>query len=244
MGTYNELAFIYDKLLCEDINYKEWSKFILTKCNKYKIKMNKYIDLACGTCNITEYVHKEFQRTIAVDISPDMLSIGEEKLRYKNITFICQDISKLNINESFDLATCSLDGSNYIIEDKELQNYFNCVYKHLSNNGLFIFDMNSYYKLINIMGNNLFNYDDKNVVYMWQNTCENEIVDMDLTFFIKEKELYRRFDESHVERAYTEEAVTKYLKESGFKILEVLDGYTNNNATVNSERILYIAQKI
>ena len=94
------------------------------------------------------------------------------------------------------------------------------------------------------MGNNLFNYDDENVVYMWQNTCENEIVDMDLTFFVKEKDLYRRFDESHEERAYTEEVVIKYLKESGFKILEVLDGYTNNIATVNSERILYIAQKI
>lgn len=244
MGTYNELSFIYDKLLRQDIDYEDWSKFILKKCNKYNIKMDKYIDLACGTCNITEHIHRSFNYTIALDISQDMLSIAEEKLRYENIKFICQDIAELNLNQRFDLATCCLDGTNYLLSDNELIKYFNGVYKHLNSNGLFIFDMNSYYKLVNIMGNNLFNYDDQDIVYMWQNTCEDEILDMELTFFVKEKELYRRFDESHEERAYTEEAIVKYLKAAGFNILEILDGYSDKNSTINSERILYVVQKI
>lgn len=243
MGTYKELSVIYDKLLCEDINYEEWSNFILKKCHEYNIARDSYVDLACGTGNITEYLYKGFKSTTAVDLSDYMLTMAEEKLRGKHINFVCQDIINLNLHGRFDVATCILDSTNYILKDDELKQYFKSVYNHLNEKGLFVFDMNSYYKLMNIMGNNIFNYDDDNVVYMWENNCEDDIIYMDLTFFVREGELYRRFDESHQERAYTSEAVTKYLEDTGFRILQVLDGYSNNKANINSERILYIVQK-
>ncbi|SQC00547.1 S-adenosylmethionine-dependent methyltransferase [Clostridium tetanomorphum] len=61
-------------------------------CNKYNIEQKDYVDLGCGTGNITELVGKYFSSVWAVDLSNDMLTKAEEKLRVKGIKgkFICQ----------------------------------------------------------------------------------------------------------------------------------------------------------
>jgi SAM-dependent methyltransferase len=65
------------------------------------------------------------------------------------------------LNHKFDLITCILDSTNYILSEEDLENYFKSVYKHLKDNGLFIFDINSYYKLTEILGNNTYNFDNE-----------------------------------------------------------------------------------
>lgn len=154
MSQYEEFAYIYDELINSDIDYKKWADKILEICEKLNLERNDYLDLACGTGNMTLELSRYFKNTWAVDLSSQMLTKAEEKLRALKIKakFICQDISKLNLNRKFDLITCCLDSTNYIIEENDLNAYFNSVYNHLKNNGIFIFDINSYYKLINILG--------------------------------------------------------------------------------------------
>lgn len=243
MDSYKDLSYVYDELMHEDVDYENWANFILNKCDFYKINMENYLDLACGTGNITGFISEKFKSTWAVDLSPYMLSEAEEKLRRKNIKFICQDITQLQLLDKFDLATCCLDGSNYILKEEEIFKYFTKVYNHLNKEGLFIFDTNSYYKLKTIMGNNIFNYDDDEIVYMWENIYEDDILNMELTFFVKEGELYRRFDESHQERAYTNEKIIDLLQKVGFQVKEILDSYSNKKAHINSERVVFIVQK-
>ncbi|SQC00546.1 S-adenosylmethionine-dependent methyltransferase [Clostridium tetanomorphum] len=150
------------------------------------------------------------------------------------------DISELNLNKTFDLITCCLDSTNYIVENYKIENYFKNVYNHLKKNGIFIFDINSHYKLTKILGNNIYNYDDEDVYYIWENNLEENIVDMYLTFFIKENELYKRFDEFHQERAYTKEEIQELIKESGFEILQILDDYEEKQLREDTERIVYV----
>ncbi|KAJ52756.1 ubiquinone/menaquinone biosynthesis C-methylase UbiE [Clostridium tetanomorphum] len=242
MECYKDFAQIYDELIKGDINYKKWSNAILDLCNKYNIEQKDYVDLGCGTGNITELVGKYFSSVWAVDLSNDMLTKAEEKLRVKGIKgkFICQDISELNLNKTFDLITCCLDSTNYIVENYKIENYFKNVYNHLKKNGIFIFDINSHYKLTKILGNNIYNYDDEDVYYIWENNLEENIVDMYLTFFIKENELYKRFDEFHQERAYTKEEIQELIKESGFEILQILDDYEEKQLREDTERIVYV----
>ena len=64
-------------------------------------------------------------------------------------------MSELSLNRKFDLITSVLDSTNYIIEEDKFVNYLMGVKEHLNDNGLFIFDINSYYKLSNILGNNI-----------------------------------------------------------------------------------------
>lgn len=245
MGCYNDFALVYDKLLSGDVDYKKWADFILNLCDEYKIHRDSYLDLACGTGNMTVELSSKFKETWAVDLSEEMLSIADTKLngRGQKARILCEDICNLKLNKLFNLATCCLDSTNYITSDDELFNYFRGVYDHLSNNGLFIFDINSYYKISTILGNNTYNYDEDGIVYIWENFFENETVDMYLTFFIKDGELYRRVDEYHSERAFKEEEIEKYLYKAGFKLLKKLDCYEDKNISQYTERITYVAMK-
>ena len=62
----------------------------------------------------------------------------------------------------------------------------------------------------------------EDVAYMWQNYFDNEenVVEMELAFFIKEEDgRFTRFEEVHQQRAYTEKEVLKMLKKAGFSVL-------------------------
>ncbi|GAA0718305.1 class I SAM-dependent methyltransferase [Clostridium malenominatum] len=246
MSCYSNFANIYDGLVKEDIDYFKWSEIILDYCNKYKINRMNYLDLACGTGNITEIIGENFSDVWGVDLSPDMLSECEIKLREKNIlgNLICQDIVELDLSgKKFDLITCCLDSVNYILEYENLIEFFNRVCLHLNEGGLFIFDMNSYYKLSNILGNNTYTYDEEDLFYVWENVFEEEIVDMYLTFFLKKGESYNRFDEVHRERAYREEEIERAIQKSKLNILHILDNYEKNYIKDTTERIAYVIGK-
>lgn len=246
MDCYAQFASIYDDLINEDIDYEKWSKVILALCEKYKVEKVNYLDLACGTGNITKEIFKNFKKTYAVDLSDEMLVMAREKLYnpvYKP-KFICQDICELHINEKFDLVTCALDGTNYILEEEKLLQYFNNVSGLLKENGIFIFDINSYYKLSEVLGNNIFNYDSDDVTYIWDNYFEEEECNMNLTFFVRNNDdSYSRFDESHIERAYKEEFIDKLLEKSNLKIIEKLNNYEDKVIDEKCERIVYIVKR-
>lgn len=245
MYCYKNFASIYDELIYGDVDYKEWAKKILEICEAYSLERKNYLDLACGTGNLTIELGRSFQNVYAVDLSQDMLTIAEEKLRDSGIRakVFCQNICNLNIKNSFNLITCALDSTNYILHKEYLERYFTGVYNLLREDGIFIFDINSRYKLTNILGNNIFNYDSEDVVYIWENYLEDDVVNMYLTFFVKEGQVYKRFDEEHCERAYSEKCIEETFKKTGFKLEKKLDCYDNIPVSGKTERITYVLRK-
>ncbi|MGN0145127.1 MAG: class I SAM-dependent DNA methyltransferase [Clostridium sp.] len=244
--AYNEFANIYDELIYEDINYDKVAEKIIEICRENNIKFEDYLDLACGTGNVAVRVCKDFKNTFAVDLSDDMLNVAFEKFKANRVRakVICQDMCELSLNHKFDLISCVLDSTNYITEDEDLHAYFSRVYDHLKDDGLFIFDINSYYKLSEVLGNNIYTYSTEDIFYTWENTFEDDILNMFLTFFVKNKEdLYERFEEEHIERAYTEEDIEQALNQCNFKLAGKFDGYSQNPVHNHSERILYIVKK-
>ena len=243
--VYGEFAKIYDKLIYEDIDYNLIAQRLKKIMQENNIEQKDYLDLACGTGNVTINMAEDFKNVYAVDLSDDMLMQAFDKFQEKNINaqVICQDMTELDLNHKFDLISCMLDSTNYILEEEDLMNYFKSVFNHLKDEGIFVFDINSYYKLSNILGNNIYIHDDDNVFYSWENVFEDEIVSMYLTFFVKDKKQYEKFQEEHYERAYKEDEIEEMLKNIGFSILNKYDGYTVNDVNEKSERILYVVKK-
>ena len=243
--AYGEFAKIYDGLINEDINYDEMVERILEICNLYNVELNDYLDIACGTGNVTIRIAKYFKNIYGVDLSEDMLREAFDKFKESRIKgkIICQDMTELSLNKEFDLITSVLDSTNYIIDLNDLQNYFNGVYNHLKANGLFIFDVNSYYKLSEILGNNIYTYSEEDVFYTWENVFEDSLLYMFLTFFVKKGDLYERFEEEHLERAYTEKELEQELKKANLEVIAKFDGYTENYVQANTERIVYVIRK-
>lgn len=243
--AYGEFAKIYDNLINEDIDYEDMCSRIIEICKKEDISFDNYLDIACGTGNVTAKLAKNFKESFAVDLSDDMLREAFNKLKKEKIKcqLVCQDMSELSLNRKFDLITSVLDSTNYIIEEASFLKYLMRVKDHLKDNGIFIFDVNSYYKLSEILGNNIYTYSEEEVFYTWENTFENNILNMFLTFFVKKGELYERFEEEHLERAYTEEFIENKLKELDLKIIGKFDGYSKKSVENLTERIMYVVKK-
>ncbi|NRT70893.1 class I SAM-dependent DNA methyltransferase [Clostridium beijerinckii] len=244
--AYKEFANIYDELIYEDINYDKVADKIINICRENNLKFEDYLDLACGTGNVSINVAKYFKTVYAVDLSDDMLNVAFDKFKKNKIKakVICQDMCELSLNKRFDLITSVLDSTNYITEDEDLLDYFSNVYEHLKENGIFIFDINSYYKLSTVLGNNIYTYSSEEIFYTWENSFEDDVLNMFLTFFVKtENELYKKFEEEHFERAYKESYIEDILKKCNFRIINKFSGYSDDEVNENSERILYIVSK-
>ena len=244
--AYGEFAKIYDDLINEDINYDNMISRIIEICNEHNIECKDYLDVACGTGNVTVRLAKHFKDIYAVDLSEDMLREAFNKLKENRIKgkIICQDMTEMQLNRKFDLITSVLDSTNYITDEDDLEKYFSSVKEHLKDDGIFIFDVNSYYKLSEILGNNIYTYSEEDVFYTWENVFEDDMVSMFLTFFVKQGELYERFEEEHFERAYKEEELESALSNCGLEIINKFDGYSNNRVQASSERIVYVVKKI
>src|SRR5699024_5804818 len=164
---YNEFASLYDELMY-DFDYKNWFEYIENIFKKFNKNLNTILEMACGTCNLSYFFGEKGYKLTCFDLSSEMLSVAYKKLNlFKNIRILNQDMIDFNFNEKFDAVIAACDSINYIIDEKDLLSVFNNVYKHLKADGIFIFDINSVYKLKNIIGNNIFAEDQEDIFYTW-----------------------------------------------------------------------------
>lgn len=245
MKQYSGLAQFYDKAI--DIDYCSWIDFVsyYLKSRGVGVEGKKVLELGCGTGNMTLMLKKKGMDVTALDISEDMLTIAEQKLRengYK-VNFALQDMIYFNMGRTYDFVCSFCDGYNYVFEDGDLKKSFDRVYKHLNPGGYFIFDISTLYKLKNIIGNNTFTLNEDDMCYIWDNYMDDDIIEMYITFFIKEGNMYKRVDETHIQRAYGTDTIIKCLNDSGFNKIEVYDDYTLENINDISKRATFIVQK-
>lgn len=244
-GQYKEFAYYYDVLM-RDIDYKEWSNYILKIIKRYGLKHEDILEMACGTGNIAVDMAESGFNVTAFDMSEDMLSIAFDKALKANvkINFLMQDMRDINIPGSFGIILCLCDSINYITKEKDLQSVFKWVYNHLKDGGVFIFDINSLYKLREIIGNNTFTHNEEDLAYIWENSIiEEDRVEFYLTFFVRQGELYKRFDEIHIEKIYETEYIIGLLTEVGFTEIIVNDAFTFDDIRDISERVNFTVRK-
>ncbi len=243
---YENFAYVYDRMM-EDVDYVEWADYIEKLFCHYNVKPRDIADLACGTGNMTILMAERGYNVIGIDQSHDMLSVAQEKARKKglSIPFVCQDMRDIELHRCVDAVTIMCDGINYIVEDDDLDLVFSGIFAMLKPGGLLLFDISTYYKLSSILGNNIMVDDDPDISLIWQNYFdeENSICTMDLTFFVREGSHYRRFDETHVQKAYKSQEIIKMLRQKGFENVNCYKHSTFETPNNRDQRILFGAQK-
>lgn len=241
---YKNMAVLYDELM-DDIDYKEWYLYIEKLLDKFSKEPKKILEMACGTGSLSYYLAMNGYDLTCFDISSDMLSMAYNKLnQFNNIRLIEQNMIDFKINEKFDAIISICDSINYILDEEDLLSVFRNVKKHLHKDGIFIFDINSHYKLKNIIGNNTFIEDRGTIYYTWQNYFDNSenIGEFYLTFFIADEYgRYRRIDEEHLQKAYQIEEIRELLEKAGFGTVYCFDEFTFNKPGEQSERINFVA---
>ena len=247
MEQYTNFAKVYD-LFMDNVPYDKWVEQIKDILYKENIKDGLICDLGCGTGAITERLANLGYDMIGIDNSYDMLDVAMEK-KYasgNDILYLCQDMREFELYGTVRAIISRCDSLNYIRELSELKEVFSWVNNYLDPNGLFIFDMNTEYKYQNILGDNTFAEVREQASFIWENTydIDKRINEYDLNLFIKlEDDSYKRFEERHVQKAYTFDEILSAIDSSNMVLEKYMDADTYGDISEKTERILFVARE-
>jgi SAM-dependent methyltransferase len=241
---YQRFAYLYDELI-NDVNYEEWLDYYFKIFQRYGLKPKLGLDLGCGTGSLTTLFADKGIEMTGIDLSEDMLMVAREKAEGRDILYLNQDMCEFELYGTVDFIVSSLDCINYITDKRDLLKVMKLVNNYLDPGGLFIFDINTDYKLEHIIGNNTFILENDNTFCSWQNEYDKKrkICDFYLTFFSEEDGMYHRFDEEHSERAYSIDEIKAVIEGAGMKLLNVYDAMTFKKPTAKSERVFFVVQE-
>jgi len=245
---YSVLAPYYEQLS----ETRHWNAWITYVHNVFRTvpgkRPNKILDAACGTGRIAVGLSQLGYNVTGVDVSPAMLTQAKANREQANVTLPLHqgDLRSLNLYNQFDAVICLCDSLNYITSRHDLVRVLQNIKRHLVRGGLFLFDVNTAWKLQNFYGDYTYADHHTDFSYIWQNEYDSyeQTVRMTLSFFIKQEDgSYQRFDEQHVQRAYYHSEIEACLQEAGLELQAwgELNGLTPPEPF--AERLFYLVKR-
>lgn len=269
MEAYTNFAQVYDELM-DDTPYEEWCAFLMGIFRRYGVgdaagavassgneasvinsnlaqERNTILDLGCGTGTLTELLAREGYDMIGVDNAEEMLRIAMEKRERSglDILYLLQDMRELELYGTVGAVVSVCDSLNYLLNEEDIVQTFDRVNNYLYPQGIFIFDFNTVYKYQTVIGDATIAENREDCSFIWENYYheDEEINEYDLTVFVAENQLFRRFQEVHYQRGYRLSQMKALLERAGLEFLEAMDADTHGEVRQESERIYVVARK-
>ena len=242
---YGDFAYCYD-IFMDETPYERWSEFLADTLKKEGIEDGLVLDLGCGTGRLTNALSDMGYDMIGIDSSREMLGVAAEGKGSRDILYLCQDMREFELYGTVRAVVSVCDCINYITDTKDLLKVFKLVNNYLDPKGIFIFDINTEYKYKELLSDNTFAESREGAAFIWENDYDSEsrINEYSLTFFTEEEGgLYRRFEESHYQRAYSVDEIKDLIEESGMILEGLFDDYSDEKPGDLSERITFICRE-
>lgn len=245
MPAYEAFAGLYDALM-DDVDYDAWAEYYLGLLRRAGVEPKRLCDCACGTGSMSVCFAARGIRVTGADLSGEMLARAQEKARRFGVQamFVRQDMCALELPRPVDALVCACDGVNYLLDDARLNAFLRRARAAIRPGGALAFDISSAWKLEHTLGDSFFGEDREDVTYLWSNRFDSaeRTVTMELTFFVKEAgELYRRFDEVHVQKAHDPEHLAGLMRQNGFGRVEVFGDRTLEAPRPEEARLHFVA---
>lgn len=245
--AYSILARFYD--LCIEADYAEWVDYLLELCRYHDHAPHTVVDLGCGTGNLTLPLAELGCQLTGVDLSPAMVAEARRKAAQRglDIAFHAADLRTFSpVEGAFDTAISGCDVLNYCTTKEDLRAAFASVKRLLAPGGLWLFDLNSSWKLRELYGNQSYADLREDFAYFWDNAYDEAagVCTMDLTFFVLTPDgKYERVAERHVQKLWLPEQISELCDEFGFALLSCCDFPTLDPASAEGERWQFVVKK-
>lgn len=135
--AYGAFAYAYDKALGERF-FRSVRRILDEMLARYPTPMRSHLDLACGTGLAVEHFRKMGWRSTGVDASLEMLSMAGSRVPRR----VAADFRALPLRGTFARITCLYDSLNHLLDANDLVAAFRSVRSVMSEDSLFLFDMN------------------------------------------------------------------------------------------------------
>ena len=247
MESYTAFAEVYD-LYMDNAPYDTWAENLKRLLSEY-LKQTRVTtevplvaELGCGTGEITKRLSGDYDM-IGIDNSGEMLMIAREKS--PEVLWLQQDMRELELFGTVAAVISVCDSMNYLLTEEDLLETLKKTENYLDPGGVLIFDMNTLHKYRDILSDNTFAENREEGSFIWENEFDPDTLEnvYDLTLYIAEGEAFRRYEETHVQRAFPEETVIRLIKEAGLEPVAVLDTETLREPEADAERIYFIARE-
>jgi SAM-dependent methyltransferase len=135
--NYSVLAEYYDRLVKDDEATLQWVQY-----TKQRVKGKNILELACGSGEITLALAEEGYMLDALDLSGEMILRARSKDKAEKVRFMQGDMLDLSAYGVYDAILCYCDSINYL-KPEQLDILFDEVRRHLTQDGVFLFDMHT-----------------------------------------------------------------------------------------------------
>ena len=201
-----------------------------------------YLDVACGTGSLIKELTRIIPgiRAFGIDRSAQMVAVAKSK----GVDADCADMSELPGSNLYDLITCTFDSLNYLPDTESLSATFRSIATHLKHQGLFVFDMITPYQVNERAPTFAAKYsrlDGADIV--WLNDHQPDIWLTTIIIYRREGELYRRFAERHVSRAFSRETIEEQLETANLEVVHLYGDLDLSAPHTRSKRWYYVVRK-
>lgn len=239
MSAYGALAASYDGLMADGA-YRRREAFLARRLKKSPIPVRTVLDLACGTGTIACLLAQRGFEVLAADGSEEMLTQAAAKAAglERPPLFLLQAMPRLRLAEPVDAVVSTLDSLNYLTRDRDLRETFRRVRRWLKPGGLFLFDVNTPYKLRRMDGQSYMD-ETEEACCVWRTFFSEKkqvcTYQVDL-FRLRPDGAWDRTFEEHRERAWGEETIRQYLAEAGFASVRLTGDLTDQPPKADEDR--------
>ncbi|MGX4686597.1 class I SAM-dependent DNA methyltransferase [Vagococcus sp. JNUCC 83] len=246
MTIYKTFAKIYDEVMDESV-YEDWLDFTTRHIGNTS---QTILELACGTGILSVELANLGHKVTGLDLSEQMIELAKERTTEDDdlLSFEVGDMLNLKKRAQYDVVTCYSDSLCYMPDENAVSTVFKEVYSTLKDEGIFLFDVHSIYKIEEEFAEYSYHYQTDDFAFLWE-SYPGEVpfsVEHFLTFFVKEKgqeELFKRYDELHEERTYTIDTYKTLLTKAGFRDVMVCADFTDDEPLDESKRWFFICKK-
>ncbi|MFW5984999.1 MAG: class I SAM-dependent DNA methyltransferase [Halanaerobiaceae bacterium] len=240
----HSFAQIYDKVM-STVPYDLWYRYIQELLSHYNREPQSVLDLACGTGNMTLKFAGGEKTVVGLDGSSEMLNVARRKAekQQKEVSFVESDLRDFDFSRKFDLVFSVFDSLNYILSLDDLKKVFANVEAVLTDDGVFIFDMNTLHRLMSIEpGTAMFTGDDYTCIW------EDKINEKEKKWIVELKiELEGKnnghFEERHEETSYPLFDIEKILAEVGLFTAKRYKAFTFSKGGEKDNRVYFVVFK-
>ncbi|MBV6478040.1 MAG: Trans-aconitate 2-methyltransferase [Ignavibacteria bacterium] len=234
---YENIAEFYDHVLG---NSSDEINFVKRKIRKLSPSAKNILELGCGTGNNLYVLEKKFS-TRGIDNSPAMLEIAAGKT--VNTEYFEEDIINYRSEKKFDVIICLYDTINHLLKYNDWENLFSNTHRNLSKNGIFVFDMNTLFKLELISAiSPIVNKSGENILLANIKKRKGNIYNWNLKLFEKKSRgMYKLHETNILETSYEISLIVNKLSEK-FKILDISE-LNSKRINQESERVYFFCRK-
>lgn len=137
MIEYGEFAKFYD-LVMDDPGPR--AERIAEWIVHYHPRAASLLELGCGTGSILARLDS-VPHVTGLDRSPEMLAVARKKV--PGATLVEADMAEFELGRRFDVVACVFDTLNHLVSFDAWRTMFRTVHRHLEDDGLFLFDVNT-----------------------------------------------------------------------------------------------------